>query len=91
MKTAEELINSDSLIVVDGEYTDDTIKQAFSEGIDWGYKEAMRWRDVNEELPDDAGLYLCKCKSNRLGFYYEIVFFNKAWRSDNVIGWKPIE
>jgi len=56
-----------------------------------GYNEASRWRDPKEELPDDAGLYLCKCKSNRLGFYFEIVFFNKVWRSDKVIGWRPIE
>jgi hypothetical protein len=56
-----------------------------------GYKEATRWRDPKEELPEEAGLYLCKCKSNRLGFYFEIVFFNKVWRSDKVIGWRPIE
>lgn len=56
-----------------------------------GYMEAIRWRDPKEELPEEDGLYLCKCKSNRLGFYFEIVFFNKVWRSDKVIGWRPIE
>lgn len=56
-----------------------------------GYMEAMRWRDPKEELPEEVGLYLCKCKSNRLGFYFEIVFFNKVWRFDKVIGWRPIE
>lgn len=56
-----------------------------------GYMEAIRWRDPEKELPEEVGLYLCKCKSNRLGFYFEIVFFNKVWRSDNIIGWRPIE
>lgn len=61
------------------------------DGYMGGYSGAMRWRDPKEELPEEAGLYLCKCKSNRLGFYFEIVFFNKVWRSDKVIGWRPIE
>lgn len=52
--------------------------------------EAMRWRDPKEELPENVGLYLCKCEKE-LGFYFDIVFFNKVWRSDNVIGWRPIE
>ena len=43
----EELINSDSLIIVDGEYTDGAIRQAYTEG----YNEAMRWRDPKEEFP----------------------------------------
>lgn len=55
-----------------------------------GYNESMRWRDPKEELPENVGLYLCKCEK-KLGFYFDIVFFNKVWRSDNVIGWRPIE
>ena len=55
-----------------------------------GHAEAMRWRDPKEELPEEVGLYLCKCEK-KLGFYFDIVFFNKVWRSDNVIGWRPIE
>ena len=55
-----------------------------------GYSDAMSWRDPKEELPEDVGLYLCKCEK-KLGFYFDIVFFNKVWRSDNVIGWRPIE
>ena len=56
-----------------------------------GYNEAMRWRDPKEEPPEDVGLYQCKCESRGIGFYFEIVFFNKVWRSDRVIGWRPIE
>lgn len=55
-----------------------------------GYNEAMRWRDPKEELPENVGLYLCKCEKE-LGFYFDIVFFNKVWRSNNVIVWRPIE
>ena len=55
-----------------------------------GHAEAMRWRDPKEVLPEEVGLYLCKCEK-KLGFYFDIVFFNKVWRSDNVIGWRPIE
>jgi len=60
------------------------------DGFIAGYNEAMRWRDPKEELPENVGLYLCKCKK-QLGFYFDIVFFNKVWRSDNVIVWRPIE
>ena len=52
----EELINSDSLIVVDGEYTDGAIRQAYTEG----YNEAMRWRDPKKEPPEQTGLVLTK-------------------------------
>lgn len=89
------------------DYANSQFKKGYVEGkpnftcvdLDFAYRagaEAMReiantWIPVVDRLPEEAGLYLCKCNSNRLGFYYEIVFFNKVWRSDNVIGWRPIE
>lgn len=88
MKTAEEKAN---------EFLDKNIvdllgspPDAAYEGFIAGYAEALRWRDPKEELPENVGLYLCKCEK-KLGFYFDIVFFNKVWRSDNVIGWRPIE
>ena len=71
-------------------YQDENERGAWYDGYIGGYNEAMRWRDPKEELPEDVGLYLCKCEKE-LGFYFDIVFFNKVWRSDNVIGWRPIE
>lgn len=65
-------------------------KARMKESFVAGHTEAMRWRDPKEELPENVGLYLCKCEK-KLGFYFDIVFFNKVWRSDKVIGWRPIE
>lgn len=88
MKTAEEKAN-EYLAEISGNSLGSPINAAYS-GFIAGYNEAMRWRDPKEELPKNVGLYLCKCEK-KLGFYFDIVFFNKVWRSDNVIGWRPIE
>lgn len=87
MKTVEEKAREAS-----NDYGIDDIQHRtmFASGYLQGYSEAMRWRDPKEELPENVGLYLCKCEK-KLGFYFDIVFFNKVWRSDNVIGWRPIE
>ena len=87
MKTVEEKAREASC-----DYGIDDIQHRtmFASGYLQGYNEAMRWRDPKEEQPENVGLYLCKCEK-KLGFYFDIVFFNKVWRSDNVIGWRPIE
>ncbi|NCC88519.1 MAG: hypothetical protein EOM05_11790 [Clostridia bacterium] len=91
MKTAEENAFDDKIDQVElEELMYDEFYKLIAEAKNIGYKKAMRWRDPKEELPKNVGLYLCKCKK-QLGFYFDIVFFNKVWRSDNVIGWRPIE
>lgn len=95
MKTAEEKAFDDKIEQVELEelmYDEfyELIAEAIKIGKAKGHEEAMRWRDPKEELPKNVGLYLCKCEK-QLGFYFDIVFFNKVWRSDNVIGWRPIE
>jgi len=95
MKTAEEKAFRDKIDRVELEelmYDEfyELIAEAIKIGKANGHAEAMRWRDPKEEVPKNVGLYLCKCKKE-LGFYFDIVFFNKVWRSDNVIGWRPIE
>ena len=96
MKTAEERAKeyADGMYpnTDNNDYSRTTAEEwdACYDGYVEGYNEAMRWRDPKDELPKNAGLYLCKCEKE-LGFYFDIVFFNKVWRSDNVIGWRPIE
>lgn len=87
MKTAEERAEK----YANKKYQDSNEWVACYFGYMGGYAEAMRWRDPKEELPEEDGLYLCKCKSSSLGFYFEVVFLNKVWRTNNVIGWRPIE
>lgn len=97
MKTAEEKATEYAEREIPIAYTDEMqtvsltgLRKAAKIDYLAGYAEAMRWRDPKEELPENVGLYLCKCEKE-LGFYFDIVFFNKVWRSDNVIGWRPIE
>lgn len=77
----EELINSDSLIVVDGEYTDGAIRQAYTEG----YNEAMRWRDPGELPLGYESDFLIKYESGEIRRFKEDPLF------DIITHWRPIE
>lgn len=90
MKTAEELLKEKGITPETVHHNYAYVYRTVCDIIGEAQSEAMRWRDPKEELPENVGLYLCKCEKE-LGYYFEIVFFNKVWRSDKVIGWKPIE
>lgn len=45
--TVSEFLKSNNVIVIDGEYTDETIAQAYEAG----YSEALRWRDPINDPP----------------------------------------
>ncbi|MDD4008455.1 MAG: hypothetical protein PHQ67_01440 [Fermentimonas sp.] len=63
-----------------------------------GYNEAMRWRDVKEELPENEEIVQVKCHSNNETWYEQLRYLkaHNVWAcdqtiGDKVVGWKPIE
>lgn len=73
----------------------------FLDGAEWGYKEAMRWRDVEEELPEDGVLVQVKYRDsfNEENVNYEHNAYyavHKIWDIEQyacikVTHWRPIE
>lgn len=70
----------------------------FLDGTEWGYKEAMRWRDPEVELPKNEEIVQVKCHSNNDTWYEQLRYLkaHNVWACDQtigakVVGWKPIE
>lgn len=94
--TVAEFLESNNVIVIDGEYTDETIAQAYEAG----YNEAMRWRDPVNDPPKCNDLMLIKLSDifGNIVDYSLDRYLEDAGMWDieqlaniKVLGWRPIK
>ncbi len=95
MKTIEEKADEYIRSVIN-ESMGSAVNAAY-DGFIAGYKEAMRWRDLKEELPEYKGEYFQILLKNPNGIY----FLREIFSQDNIdylllvegdyCVWKPIE
>lgn len=93
-ESSQEYTTKDSLYIIDGEYVDKTIEDAFVAGVEF----AQRWISVEEEMPENNGNVLVKTKYGSISVaFYDVNY--KDWcsveqRGVAIIGvshWRPIE
>ena len=81
------------------------IAEAIKIGKAKGHKEALRWRDPKEKLPNEGESVIVKYRTAKdvekhgigkyfnllLGYHWAIHWVIEGSTSRNVIGWRPIE
>ena len=102
MKTVEEKAFDDKIEQVElEELMYDEFYELIAEAIKIGYKKAMRWRDPEEELPENRESVIVEYMTARgikkygIAKYFELGIGN-PWTIEGstgreVIGWRPIE
>lgn len=94
--TVAEFLESNNVIVIDGEYTDETIAQAYEAG----YNEALRWRDPIDDPPKCNDLMQIKyvdILSNIVDYSHDRYLEDMGmWDIEqsvhiSVVAWRPIK
>lgn len=99
-KRATEYANRESLITECGEYTEQTVFQAYIDGATDEHEVLTKWIDVRTKLPDTDREVLVRCRNKNKPdgiwvydlccYYSETGWENRAYTWEDIVEWREL-